>query len=71
LTKCRCAVGIGVERPGKASAAVGISSFLRNENMAGLQSDIGDGGANIIRTPSPCTRHGDHVFRHQASGIGH
>src|SRR5215470_18016872 len=32
-TKCSRAVGIGVERPGKASAADGISSFFLNMNM--------------------------------------
>src|SRR6185295_19687388 len=34
LTKCLAAVGIGLARPGSASAAAGISAFFLNMNIA-------------------------------------
>src|SRR5712691_1339023 len=51
-TKCSRAVGIGVERPGSASAADGISSFFLNMNMAA--SPVGR-RLNIGRAPATRT----------------
>src|SRR5579862_7990285 len=65
LTKCVRAVGMAVARPGKASSADGISSFLRNENMRRLL--IGDPNISVVRWRR--TGRGDHVFRNQGSGI--
>src|SRR5580692_326374 len=56
LMKWVRAVGMAVERPGKASSADGISSFLRNENMRRLL--IGE--ANICVTRPRRTGRRDH-----------
>jgi hypothetical protein len=39
LTKCVVAVGIGVARPGSASAALGNAVVLRMNNMEYLQAE--------------------------------
>src|SRR5262249_44140242 len=56
-TKCSRAVGIGVGRPGSASAADGISSFFLNMNMAASpvvwpQYRPGSGDAHLSCAPA-------------------
>src|ERR1700731_4072834 len=55
--KCVRAVGIAVARPGKASSADGISSFLRNENMRRLP----DWCRKYKRCAAATHGRGDHV----------